>query len=125
MGFVAVQNSLSPAQIPIAISLLMFGSNIGGALFLSFANTIFTNSFRSLLVAESPGVHSEAVISAGAYAIRKIVPDAQLVGVLKAYSKSIDNVFLMCTALAIACFLFAWFMGWEDIREKKPKQSPN
>ena len=100
------------------MSLLMFSSTIGGALFLSFANTIFTNSLRSLL----PTVVSiEKVVNAGAYGIRDVVSNSELTAVLKAYAESVDNVFIMCAALAVACFVFSWFMGWEDIREKKPK----
>lgn len=120
MALVAIQNLLAPAQIPVAMSLLMFSSTIGGALFLSFANTIFSNSLRSLLPAS---VNLERVLNAGAYGVRNVVPKSELAGVLRAYAKSVDNVFVMCTALAVACFAFSWFMGWDDIREKKPKEA--
>ena len=83
MPIIAIQNLLAPAQIPVAMSLLMFSSTLGGALFLSFADTIFTNSLRSLLPKEAPGAKIEAVINAGAYGFRHAVSKADLPGVLR------------------------------------------
>ena len=119
MPLVAIQNLLPPAQIPVAMSQIMFSATLAGALFLSFANTIFTNSLRTLIPKDAPGADVEAIIAAGAYKFRHVVDKAELSGVLKAYSRSIDDVFYMCAALAIACFVFSWLLGWVDIREKK------
>jgi hypothetical protein len=42
-----------------------------------------------------------------------------LVGVLKAYSESVDHVFyLVCVSAAAA---FCWGMGWQDIRKHRPQ----
>ena len=118
MPLVAVQNTLQPKEIPTATAMIMFGQTFGGALFLSFADTIFTNSLRSLLTTEVPGVNVGKVVNAGAYEFRKVVPRAALPGVLRVYSISVDRVFYMCVGLAGACFAFAWLMGWKDIRKK-------
>lgn len=118
MPMVAIQNQLAPAEIASGMSLLVFSSTLGGALFLSFADTIFTNSLQSLLPNDAPTVSVEKVINAGAYGIRHAVSKSALPGVLRAYAQSIDDVFYMCTALAIACFVFSWGMGWKDIRKK-------
>lgn len=123
MPMVAVQNTLAPAQIPVAMSLIMFSQTFGGALFLSFADTIFTNSLRSLVSKDAPGIDAQSVVNAGAYSFRQAVPKESIAGVLKAYAKSIDGVFYMCTALAVMCFVFSWGMGWKDIRDSKNKGS--
>ena len=118
MPMVAVQATIAPAQLPVAMSLVAFSQTFAGALFLSFADTIFTNSLQTLLKQNAPGVDMEAVVGAGAYAIRQAVPKAALGNVLRAYSQSVDRVFYMCAGLAVGCFVLAWAMGWVDIRKK-------
>jgi len=123
MPLVAVQNTLPPPQIPVGMALVMFSSTFGGALFLSFSDTIFTNSLRSLIPQYAPNVDTGAVLAAGATGFRDIVSGADLQGVLLAYAKSIDRVFYMLTALAACCFVTAWGLGWKDIRRKAPPVS--
>ena len=119
MPLVAVQNTLAPSQIPTATSLVIFAQNFGGALFLSFADTILTNSLRSLIPQDAPGVDPQTIVNAGAYGFRHAVPKQSVAGVLRAYSKSIDHVFYMCVGLAGLCFVASWGTGWVDIRQKK------
>jgi hypothetical protein len=123
MPFVAVQNTLPPSMISISMSLLSFLQTLGGALFLTFGETIFTNSLRNTIPTYAPGVNPQVIVEAGATNIRAIVANPKtLAGVLVAYSKSIDRVFYLTIACSGVAFLFAWGMGWKDIRKKqKPK----
>ncbi|KAL4972120.1 major facilitator superfamily domain-containing protein [Aspergillus desertorum] len=120
MPVVAIQNTLPPPLIPVAMALAMFFTTFFGALFLSFANTVLTNSLRSLVPHYAPNVSAETVIAAGATDLESAVPAADLPGVLVAYSKSTDRVMYLCVGAACACFIFSWGMGWKDIRAKKP-----
>jgi len=119
MPIVAVQHMLPPTQAPLAISLIMFTGMIFGALFLSFGATIFTQSLRQLIPQQDPGVDAGAIVQAGATGFRKILEPSEIGGILAAYSKSIDRVFYMVTALTAVSFFFAFGLGWKDIREKK------
>ncbi|KAL2215155.1 putative MFS multidrug transporter [Thermoascus aurantiacus ATCC 26904] len=119
MPIVAVQNTLPPPLIPVAMALVMFSSTFGGSLFLSFSQTILTNSLRSLIAQYAPAVNAETVIAAGATGVQAAVPANDLPGVLVAYSHSTDRVFYLCAGAAVACFIFSWGMGWKDIRTKK------
>ncbi|RHZ62631.1 hypothetical protein CDV55_106177 [Aspergillus turcosus] len=123
MPFVAVQNTLPPSMVSISMSLLTFLQTLGGALFLTFGETTFTNSLRNTIPTYAKGVNSQAIVEAGASNIRAIVTNPNtLAGVLVAYSKSIDRVFYLTIACSGIAFLFAWGMGWKDIRKKqKPK----
>lgn len=123
MPVIAVQNSITPAQIPTAMALVMFSSTLGGALFLSFSQTILTNSLRKLIPQYAPAVDPAAVIRAGATGFRAFVPAADLHGVLVAYSKSIDRVFYLCAGASAGVFVAAFGMGWKDIRPKKEETS--
>ncbi|OJJ06466.1 hypothetical protein ASPVEDRAFT_200448 [Aspergillus versicolor CBS 583.65] len=119
MPVIAVQNTLPAPLIPVAMALTMFFSTFFGAVFLSLANTALTNSLRSLVPRYSPNIAAETVIAAGATDLSKVVPAADLPGVLLAYSKSTDHVMYLCLGCACASFVFAWGMGWKDIRAKK------
>ncbi|KAF7159165.1 hypothetical protein CNMCM6106_006298 [Aspergillus hiratsukae] len=119
MPFVAVQNTLPPFMVSISMSLLTFLQTLGGALFLTFGQTIFTNSLRSTIPTYASGVNPEAIVQAGATGLRAIVTNpSTLAGVLVAYSKSIDRVFYLTIGCSGVAFLFAWGMGWKDIRKK-------
>ena len=118
MPIVAVQNNLAPPQIPIAMALVMFSQTLGGAMFLSFSDTIFTNSLRALISQYAPNVDPQAVVDAGATGFRSILSSDDLGNVLIAYAMSVDRVFYLSAATGVACFAFGWGMGWKDIRKK-------
>jgi len=103
--------------------MIMFTGMLGGALFLSFSTTIFTQSLRQQIPIQDPQVDAQAIIAAGATEFRKILNPSDLGGVLIAYAKSIDRVFYLITAFTAVSFFLAFGLGFKDIREKKvPKE---
>ena len=116
---IAVQNTLQPVQIPIAMALLMFSQTFGGALFLSFSDTIFTNSLKALIPTYAPSIDANTVINAGANGFRRLISSSNLRNVLVAYAKSVNRVFYLTASAGVCCFIFTWGMGWKDIRKKK------
>lgn len=119
---IAVQNTVPPQVLPIAMAVTIFSQSFGAATFLSFAETIFSNSFSTLLPQRAPAVNVQTVIDAGATEFRKFVSKTDLVGVLAAYAKSVDRVFYLAAGMGAGCFLFAWGMGWKNLK-KKPETS--
>ncbi|KAI9740060.1 MAG: hypothetical protein M1818_004811 [Claussenomyces sp. TS43310] len=115
---IAVQNTLPPAQISVAMALVMFSQTFAGAIFLSLSDTIFTNGLETLIPRYAPSVDPQIIINAGATGFRTIVRGTDLANVLVAYAESVDRVFYFTAGLAVACFTFAWAMGWKDIRKK-------
>ena len=100
------------------MALVMFSQAFAGALFLSFSDTIFTNSLKTLVPKYAPSVNPQTVINAGATGFRSMMKEAELAGVLVAYAKSVDRVFYLTAGAAVGCFTFGWFMGFEDVRKK-------
>ncbi|KAI1098442.1 MFS general substrate transporter, partial [Jackrogersella minutella] len=119
VSYVAIQNTIPTTQISIAMAILIFCQNLGGAVFLIAAQTIFSNGLREQIEQNVPGVDAEQVIAAGARSIRQLVSGEQLTGVLQAYSTSINNVMYLGIGVAGMSFLFCWGLGWKDIRVKK------
>lgn len=103
----------------MAMALIIFSQSFGAAVFLSLAETIFSNSFGNLISEYAPSINGQSIIDAGATDFRKIVSGTNLAGVLIAYAKSIDRVFYMAAGMGVGCFVFAWGMGWKDLRKKK------
>lgn len=101
------------------MSILVFSQTFGGAVFLTFAQTIFTHSLASALTTYAPSVDPTLIINSGATAFRNVVDPNDLEAVLLAYSIAIDNTFYLAVGASVGCFLFGWGLGWKDIRKKK------
>jgi MFS family permease len=116
---IAIQNALPPSEVSVGMSILMFIQTLSGAVFLTFADVIFSTGLKALIPKDAPNVNPSVVIAAGATGIRDAVASENLPGVLKAYSKSVDRVFYLSAALGVVCMVFAFGMGWKDVRRKK------
>jgi len=125
MGILAIQNALPPQLIPIAMSVFVFAQNFGGAVMIVFGQTIFTNSLRELLPVYAPTIDPDLVIKIGAGAIRDMLPDAVLPGVLLSYSESIQRILYLGAGCGVAALIFSPFMGWIDIRKVKQPTEKN
>jgi hypothetical protein len=97
----------------------MFCQNMGAALFLSFAQTIFSTTLTHELPIFAPKVNAQAVIAAGAATFRDVVPEALLPGVLLAYDRAINRVFYLATGSAVAGFVVCLGMGWKSVKKAK------
>ncbi|KAH8886588.1 putative MFS multidrug transporter [Thozetella sp. PMI_491] len=122
--FLAVQNRLPKEQIPAAMSMLAFLSNLSAAVMIVLSQTIFTNGLTELIPHYAPGVSSDVVIAAGSTNVRNIIPPDALPGVLLAYAKSLARVWYFCAGIAVPSFIFSWCLGWDNIKQK-PKAAEN
>ena len=119
---------MSPSQYPIALANLIFFQNLGTAITIVVANTIFAQSLTSLIPRYAPSVPAHAALDAGsgAGAVRALVPAGnrhELDGVLKAYSESLRNVFYFLTGIACVAVFVSLGMGWKDVRNKGEKKN--
>ncbi|KAH8655792.1 putative MFS transporter [Xylariales sp. PMI_506] len=115
--FVAIQNSVPPSQIPLAMGIMVFFQNLGSAVWLAAAESIFSNGLRELILQDAPGVNPELIIVAGARSFRQLVTGNSLIGVVQAYATSIERVMFLGIAVSGMSFVFAWGLGWKDIRK--------
>ncbi|KAL4994073.1 hypothetical protein BDV10DRAFT_189346 [Aspergillus recurvatus] len=72
---------------------------LSGALFLAFADAIFSVGLKSFVPEDSPNIDPEVIIVVGTAGPRDVVHSQDLPGVLKAYAKSVDHVYYMAAAL--------------------------
>ena len=94
---VAVQHAVmtsDSSQLATGTAMLTFMQFLGGAICVALAQTTFTNSLGLALKQYGAGVNASEVIGVGATTLEGSIPAEDLVGVLKAYNKSLDNVFV-------------------------------
>ncbi|RDW58821.1 hypothetical protein BP6252_13297 [Coleophoma cylindrospora] len=118
-SYIAIQNTVPRASIPTAMAIVILCQNLGSAVSLTIAQTIFSNSLRSDIAADVPGVNADAILAGGARMVRSLVSAQQLPAVLSAYSKAIDAVMYLGIGLGVSAFACAWGLGFKDIRKKE------
>jgi hypothetical protein len=123
-AFIAVQNAVKPGQIPLASAILIFFQNFGSSVAGVLANVIFTETIVEVIPRYAHSISPQDVLNtgSGAAALRNLVSEGQeedMEGVLRAYSKSLRNVFYFVTGLAALATLVSLGMGWKDVRKQK------
>jgi hypothetical protein len=114
--FIAVQVVLSPKDLPTGNAIAVFVQTFGGAIAVSIAQNIFTNT----LVKNVPaGVDAKKVVYAGATHVREIVTGAQLQGVLVAYDKAVTSTFILPIAAGIIALIGSAFVEWKSVKGVK------
>ena len=116
---VAVQTVLPKADIPTGTALAMFSQTLGGALFISVAQNVFTNSLLKNAKAAVPGLDPAVVLGTGATELQNIIPPEFLGAVQIAYNGALVNTFYVAVATSVLSVLGAVFFEWKSVKGKK------
>jgi len=90
----AIQAALPKEKLAIGNAFVMFTQLLGGALFTSFGQTLFSNQLKPALAHFAPEVDAKAVFAVGATAFRSVVPEESVPGVILAYNQALTRVFV-------------------------------
>lgn len=115
---VAVQTVLSKSDIPIGTAIIMFSQTLGGALFISVGQNVFTNSLAKNLAAAVPDLDPSIVTRIGATAIKQVVEPRFLDGVLVAYNEALVQTLYVSVATATLSIVGAAFVQWKSMKGK-------
>ncbi|KFY72964.1 hypothetical protein V499_06936 [Pseudogymnoascus sp. VKM F-103] len=115
---VAAQRVLSRKDIAIGSALMMFAQQLSGSVFVPIAQSIFQNRLVHTLSA-IPGVDIKAIVDVGATDLRRIVPPAQVDGVLKAFNDALVATFFVVTVASVLALLPALTVEWLSVKVKK------
>jgi hypothetical protein len=116
---VAVQTVLPKADIPTGTALAMFSQTLGGALFISVAQNVFTNSLLKNVRAAVPGLDPAVVLGAGATELQNLIPEQFLGAVQVAYNGALVNTFYVAVATSVLSVVGAVFFEWKSVKGKK------
>ncbi|KAH8596657.1 major facilitator superfamily domain-containing protein [Bisporella sp. PMI_857] len=117
IAVVAIQNHLSPAFISVGMSALIFMQSFAASLFLSFAQTIFSNGLKDALPKYAPGVDAQKVIEAGATNFRSVISEQEVAGTAMAFCRSFDQVMYLVAGAGVMTFVFSWGLGWKSVKK--------
>lgn len=117
----AIQNHVKPSEVSIGMSTLVFAQTLGAAIVLVIGSSVFSNSLRQEIPINAPDVNLFRVLQAGATGFRKLLENdaSSFDGIILSYTRSLNRVFYVVTAIISLAFLSSWGMGWKDIRKKK------
>ncbi|EED23795.1 conserved hypothetical protein [Talaromyces stipitatus ATCC 10500] len=97
---VAVQVVLDISDVLTGTTLIVFMQVLGGALFVSVDENVFSNKLVQYIVEYASGVNPAVVLGAGAIGIKQVVDSANLPGVLLAYNSVTTQTFIVGAAMA-------------------------
>ncbi|KAJ7645389.1 MFS transporter [Mycena rosella] len=115
---IAAQTVLELTDVPIGTSIVMFMQTLGGALFISIGNNVFSNKLISGLVAHVPGVSPVIVLSAGATSLKNAIDPQYLPAVLQVYNDALMSAFYVAAAMSALSLIGGLVMEWKSIKGK-------
>lgn len=114
---VAAQTVLEKQDVPTGVSLIFFGQMLGGAIFISVGQNIFTSNLVTRLTALNHGLTPGQIINTGATDLRDALPANELHDVLVEYNLALRQVFLVATVVSALSLLGALMMEWRSVKK--------
>lgn len=115
----AVQTVLDIADVPTGTSVIVFVQTLGGALFVSISQNVFTNKLVDYIAEFVPGLDPRVVLATGATSIQSDIPVDMLQGVILAYNDALTHTFIVCAAMAAMSIVGALCVEWKSVKGKK------
>ena len=109
--FIAVQVVLSAKDMPTGNALAIFFNSLGGAISISVAQNIFSNTLEKQIPLQAPGAMPAVIIAAGASHVREVTPIDQLDGVLQAYNVAVTRSFILPIVMGGLTFIASLFVS--------------
>ena len=116
---IAVQTVLDISQVPIGTSVIIFVQTLGGALFVSVGQSVFTNKLSAGLTKYAPSLNPAVVLTTGATSIQKEIDKAFLPGVTQAYNEALTQAFLVAAIMAASTIVGSLAIEWKSVKGKK------
>jgi len=120
--WIVVQASLPATDVPIATALMTFSQTLGGAIFVSVAQNIFSNLLTHNLARAVPGVSPSLVLSTGATDLKNVIDKAFLPQVLVGYNSALTRMWFLCVSMAAISIIGVVAVDWRTSVKKKPAE---
>ena len=113
---VAAQTVLALVDVPIGTAIMIFIQLLGGAMFVTIAQNVFTNDLVSgILAIHIPNLNAKIIVQSGATHLRDGIPTAYLPSVLVAYNAALVKTF----QVACLSLLGAVGMEWRSVKNNR------
>ncbi|KAK5112775.1 hypothetical protein LTR62_003873 [Meristemomyces frigidus] len=121
-GNMAAQTTMARQHVSMAVSLMMFMQQLGGAIFISVGQNVFDSGLVRELVGAIPGLSAEIIVKTGATDLRNIVPTEDLPLLLTKYNLALRQVWVVGTAMASLAAVGAFALEWKSVKKNKGKK---
>lgn len=118
-ALIMAQTVLPKKDIPIGTAVIMFSQTLGGAVFISVAQNVFTNELLANIEQVVPGLNPEIVLATGATSLKNVIPKQFLPQVQVAYNDAIMDTFYVAVATSVLSMVAAVFWEWKSVKGKK------
>lgn len=118
----AAQTVLPLADISVGTASVIFAQNLGSAVFVSAAETLFAQTLLHRLRTSVPELDPAVVLATSATELRTVVAPHFVDHVTAAYSDSLVPIFCMAVALAALTFVGAAAMEWRSVKKAAERE---
>ncbi|KAL8722884.1 MAG: hypothetical protein Q9225_000717 [Loekoesia sp. 1 TL-2023] len=116
---IAAQAVLNLHDVPVGVSINMFLNLLGGTIFVSVSQNVFTTRLISNVVETLPQIDPLAVVNTGATEIKKLVTGTEDVRrLLEAYNGALTHSYEVAVVLACLTIFGAIAIEWKSVRGK-------
>lgn len=122
--FMAAQVVLDAQDVPTGTAVIVFAQTLGGALFVSVGQNVFTNRLIDGLKSSVTGIDPMVVLKTGATKVKHSIEPQLVDAVLVVYNKALTHVFSIATAVACVSLIGAAGMEWRSVKSKKRQLMP-
>jgi EmrB/QacA subfamily drug resistance transporter len=114
----AAQTVLKQKDVSTGASLMFFSMTLGGSIFISLAENVFTNRLASGLTVIA-NIDPQRIVNTGATNLRNVVAASDLGAVLVVYNKALVQTYYVAVAASCIAFVFSLFIEWKSVKSKK------
>ncbi|KAK7006206.1 major facilitator superfamily transporter [Favolaschia claudopus] len=113
----AVQAVLPLKDIPTGTALVLFVQSIGGSVFVSIAQNVFTNELLRGIRRDIPSLDPAVVLRSGATSLKDAVAPALVDAVLFIYNQALVNAFYVGAAAATMSIIGTVMIEWRSVKQ--------
>lgn len=117
----AAQTVLDQADVSIGIALMFLFQSLGGAIWVSVSQNLYTNYLASALPTISD-IDTTAILNAGATGLVDMVPADKLSAVKAVYNMALHRAFFVPVAMSCVMVLPALGMEWKNVKKESEKR---
>ncbi|KAB2574847.1 Efflux pump roqT [Lasiodiplodia theobromae] len=120
---IAIQCVLPRADVPVGVTVLFFAQQLGGAVFVSVCQNVFTNELVNGVRKLASNVSPMQIVGTGATDLRNVLSEDALGSVLAAYNGALMKAFTV--ALAMTCFSIfgSSLLEWKSVKKVKDEEA--
>ena len=115
----AVQAALPAEDASIGLSVILFCQQFGPAVFVTAAQTIFTNKLTVNLHELAPGLNATTIEGMGLTDLTAVVGPENLNNVLAGFDKSLAQTWYLAVGLACVTMLGSLGMEWRSVKQRR------